>query len=209
MKDYTKEREYFTQGFKEFVKNNINLELKYYGVSLAPICIYDNPESLNDGKACIALGRERDGIYEGKFNFFGGKLENKYGQSKEEEIANTLFDETLEEMGIILTPKTFEKSVLGVITPQIYDGYTIIFVSHIIGLSNEMWQNVMKKRYEITNLEWKYQEMSEIDIIAIEDIQINYDSISKFVRQNFYDIIPFYNTLSRSNITLINLFKTT
>jgi hypothetical protein len=51
--------------------------------------------------------------------------------------------------------------------------------------------------------------MGELSIIAIEDVQINYDSISKFVRQNFYDIIPFYQNLSRQNLTLINVFKTT
>jgi hypothetical protein len=209
MDEFTSQKEYFIQEFKECIVNNINLDLKFYGVSLAPICIYDNIESDKNGKACIVLGRERDGINKNMFNFFGGKIEKDLYETKEESIAGTIFDEVLEELGVILTPKTFERSIIKFLYTQIYDGYSIIIVSHIIGLSNEKWQDVMSKRLNIENLEWKYQEMSEIDIIAIEDIQINFKNVSKYVRGNIYSIIPCYNKLSRDNLTLINVFKTT
>lgn len=209
MNSFDKERNLFIKNFKEYVENNVDLNNKYYGVSFAPISIYNSPDSEKDGLACIVLGKERDGIYTDKFNFFGGKLDENEEFSKAENICATLFNEVLEECGFILEADKFEKCIVDILYNPIYNGFSLIFVCHITGLSRKLWKSVMEKRQSIPDLEWKYQEMSEIDHIPIEEIQIRTDDISKYVRQNMYRIIPLFKEINRDNLLFIPNLKTT
>ena len=204
-----KYREDFYQDFKEYIENNVDLTRKIYGVSIVPIHIYSGEDEKLTGKACVVLGKERDGIYTDKFNFFGGKVEVKDGcESKIECICSSLFDEAYEEMGYILTAAKFEKSIVKVLQTDFSNGSSLLFICHLTGISRTKWKDVIQDRLKNKYLEWKYQEMSEIEHIAIEDIQLRKD-ISLYVKQNMYNLIPLYKFLNRCNNIYIGNFKNT
>jgi hypothetical protein len=207
MMSLDKERTFFVENIKEYLENNLNLEKKICGVSIAPIHIYTGENDYLLGKACIVLGKERDGIYRDKFNFFGGKVEDKSGcQNEIDCIATTIFEEAFEEMGYILDAKNFEKSIVKIIQTDFNRGSSVIFVCHITGISRNKWLHIMSERLKDKYLEWKYQEMSEIEHIAIEDIQLRKD-ISIYVKQNMYNFLPLFKLLNRYNNVYIGNFK--
>jgi len=203
-------RTQFNKGVKEFLESNIDLSKKVYGVSIVPLHIYSGDNEYLLGKPCIVLGKERDGIYTNQFNFFGGKVEESKNEceSKLECISTTIFDEALEEMGYILTPEKFEKSVVKIISNEFNKGISVIFICHINGISRFKWSEIISDRFKNSELEWRYQEMSEIEHVPIEDIQTRKDT-SLYVKQNMYKILDCVKLLNRCNIVYIGNFKNT
>lgn len=200
----------FVSEFKHYIEDNIELNQKIYGISVAPLHIYGVADSKLTGLPCVVLGRERDGIYTDKLNFFGGKFgdKNLEGLTKAESIATVLFEEMLEEMGYILNSKCFEKSIVKILTPSIYDGVSLVFLCHITGISREKWKEIMTDRLKDDSLEWKYQEMSQIEHVPVEEISSRKD-LSVYVKQNLYSIIPAVKLLNRDNLVYIGNFKNT
>lgn len=159
----------------------IKIDVK--GVSIVPIDRYhfkDNPS--------IVLGNERAGVYTNKFNFFGGKAESK-GKTPDEKcriVAETLFDETLEELGLILNENLEKCNPYIIIHKQ-----SILFLVFIKNLNEDWWLKLMERRKEKNkSLGWKYQEMSEIKFIPILDIinEKNKDEVSVYVKETINEI---------------------
>ena len=153
------------------------------GVSIVPI---DRHHFKNNPS--IVLGKERAGIYRNQFNFFGGKAESK-GTTLNEKcriVAETLFDETLEELGLILNENLEKCNPYIIIHKQ-----SILFLVFIKNLDKDWWLELMKRRREMNpNLYWKYQEMSKIEFVPILDIinQQNRDEVSNYVKETINEI---------------------
>lgn len=164
---------------------NIIGDIKYdiRGVSIVPI---DRHHFKNN--PCIVLGKERAGIYKNEFNYFGGKAESYSDKlvDKCRIVAETLFDETLEELGLILN-ENFEKCNPYIISHK----GSILFLAFIKNLDKDWWLNLMQNRRVNPFLNWKYQEMSEIEFIPIVDIlnKQNEFKISNYVKETIDEIV--------------------
>jgi 8-oxo-dGTP pyrophosphatase MutT (NUDIX family) len=170
---------------------------KVYGVSLVPIHVYGvgRPELV--GKKCMVLGKERAGIYTDKFNFFGGKVDDKAGP-----LADVLFEETYEEFGVILTPDLFRRSLVSRFAVPVNDGVSLLFVCHITGISQRWWnQHVLSRG---THVPWNFQEMSAIEHVPIEAPTVD---ISDYVQTALPLIFRSFELLSRENSTRLSSFE--
>lgn len=212
----------FVKRISKFFLKNINLKNKVYGISIAPICYYNNEPS-------ITLGYERDGVFTGMYNYFGGKIEDKINdlyddidktnsfrshtlERRSQILAEVLFEETYEEMGIILTPRYFKRCVLGVIEHPYSDGVSLIFPCHISEVSPKVWQNVILNRFDTYKfLPWNLQEMSKIDNIKLKDIDKLYErnKLSTYVYASIDSVIPYYKLLTKKNEVSYATFRDT
>jgi hypothetical protein len=208
----------FVESFSKFLKKNVDLNKKIYGVSLLPISTVSGA-----GSRTIALGVERDGYFTGLYNYFGGKVGDKVENPEEDKskaVATVLFQEVYEEFGIILTYKLLKKCLLGILENPYMDGASLLFVVHITDVDPEVWKDVMYSRRDDKYLPWNFQEMSKIDNVKVEDIikycpyVDDYDPSGK-CRYSFYvistidAILPFYEMLSRFNRVRFGEFETT
>ena len=144
------------------------------GVSFVPVHRYGAGRAELIDKVCVVLGKERDGIYKDKYNFFGGKLEKSWSnilhwglvptKEKVHCIISTLFDEVAEEFGIILEPEEFIKSCLSVTR----HGPSLVFWCHMVGVNRADWNAIMSDPKRTTA--WKYQEMSAIEHIPVDSL---------------------------------------
>lgn len=155
------------------------------GASFVPVHRYGHGRAHLMGKFCIVAGKERAGSgndqynYKDQYNYFGGKVERR-GSSLDEQmsvVAETLFDETLEELGLVLRP--FPE---GSYHDIFLCGPSIVFVTIITGISGTWWNKVVQDRKARNpSLAWKYQEMSSIEHIPVDEIASRKD-LSKYIR---------------------------
>lgn len=212
----------FVKRIGKFFLQNVNLKKKIYGVSIVPISIKNN-------NLIMTLGKERDGIFTNMFNYFGGKIEDKINdlyddidktnsfrehslERRSQILAEVLFEETYEEMGIILTPRYFKRCVLGVIEHSYSDGVSLIFPCHISEVSPRVWHNIIINRFDTYNfLPWNLQEMSEIDNLKVKEFDRLYekDKISTYVYSSFDSVVPFYKLLNKKNEVSYDTFRDT
>lgn len=156
------------------------------GVSFVPMHVYSaGPAKALIGKACVVLGKEKGHVHPGfnnKFNFFGGKTTDKArGNVDARTVAEVLFEEVYEEFGIALTYDLFATSNIGVASkPYGANGCTLIFFHHIAGISRGWWDRMMDARKSLPCLPWRYQEMSQIDHVSVDDISVR-DDLSVYV----------------------------
>jgi hypothetical protein len=212
----------FVKRVGKFFLKNINLKNKVYGISIAPICFYNNEPS-------ITLGYERDGVFTSMYNYFGGKIEDKINdlyddidktnsfrshslERRSQILAEVLFEETYEEFGIVLTPRYFKRCVLGVIEHPYSDGVSLIFPCHISEVSGRVWHNIIMNRFETYKfLPWNLQEMSKIDNVRLKDIDKLYEKnkLSTYVYASIDSVAPFYNLLTEKNEVSYDTFGDT
>jgi hypothetical protein len=168
------------------------------GVSFVPIHRYGTGRAELAGKVCMVLGRERAGMYKNAYNFFGGKCEGTSkstwaAMSIEEKarcILSTLFDETAEEMGIILEAEKFIKSCVCVTR----HGPSVLFWCHIVGVSRGAWSSIMTDPKRASA--WKYQEMDAIEHVPV-DLSCGPINISDYVMQLIHKAIVVASVLDR------------
>ena len=212
----------FVKRISKFFLKNINLKNKVYGVSIAPICLINNEPSLT-------LGRERDGIFVNMFNYFGGKIEDKINdlyddidktnsfrshtlERRSQILAEVLFEETYEELGIVLTPRYFKQCVLGVVEHAYSDGVSLIFPCHIMDISPKVWVDIINERFDAYKfVPWNLQEMSKIETFKIKEFDSLYErnKLSTYVYASIDSVIPFYNLLNKKNAVSYDTFKDT
>jgi hypothetical protein len=150
------------------MKQHFSVEnLKNRSVAGVSFLLLDIDEDIN-----FILGRERDGYYTNKFNMIGGKLEQKTDDILYD-IFSCLFDEVYEELGIVLNSKSFLDSLIDFkFLRWNSENDSLIFVCYIENFNPNVWNKMMKNRFDKYNfyLPWKYQEMSEIKKIKKEEI---------------------------------------
>jgi hypothetical protein len=161
----------------EFVPTNKPI----LGVSFVPIHLYARGDPNLIGKYCVVVGKERGGIYTDKFNFFGGKMDDKIGGGRVTgmDVAQVLFEEVYEELHIALTPFGFKNALLDCIQVPYANGVSLVFVVHVKGLSRGVWDKEHQQR-ENSRASWKYVEMSAIEHIPVASL-IGNPKVSKFV----------------------------
>jgi hypothetical protein len=144
----------FVKGFAKHLEP-ICLKKRVMGVSLVPCTRQD-----------FVLGKENDGVYKGMFNYFGGKIEDKIQNEKRSasamEVAEVLFEEAYEEIGIVLTAEELKKSLLSVVQVPFKDpsSVSIVLLTHMTGVEPDVWKAMMRVR--MGRSDHKYYEMSEI-----------------------------------------------
>ncbi len=212
----------FVKRIGKFFLDNVNLSQKIYGVSIVPICMKDKTPAMT-------LGYERDGVFMNIFNYFGGKLEDKINdlydsiddgntfrkhsvEKRSRILAEVLFEETYEELGIVLTPRYFKRCLLGCIEHPYRDGVSLIFPCHITDISAKIWKDIIINRFDTYKfLPWNLQEMSKIDTLKVKDFDKLYEKnkISSYVYTSFDAIRPFYKMLSKKNEVSYDTFRDT
>lgn len=180
MEDKIKFVEWLSPKLRKILEN-IKYDVK--GVSIVPI---DRHHFKNNPS--LVLGRERAGVYRNKFNFFGGKTESRgrFLDDKCRIVAETLFDETFEELGLVLN-ENLEKCNPYIIMHK----QSVLFLVFIKNINKQWWLDLMEHRKELNdNLKWKYQEMNEIEFVPILDIinQQNKDEVSDYVKETVDEI---------------------
>lgn len=150
------------------------------GASFVPVHRYGYGRAHLMGKFCIVAGKERAGCYKDQYNYFGGKVERR-GSSLDEQmhvVAETLFDETLEELGLVLKPFP-----AGSYHDIFLCGPSINLVTIITGISGTWWNKVVQDRTTRNpSLSWKYQEMSSIEHIPVDEVASRKD-LSEYIRE--------------------------
>jgi len=176
----------------EFVSQNKPI----LGVSFIPVHLYARGDASLIGKYCVVLGKERGGVYLDKFNFFGGKTDDKVngGKLSGKDVAQVLFEEVYEELHIALTPFTFAEALLDCIVVPFGKGVSLVFVVHVKGLSRGIWETEHKDRKK-SRAPWKFVEMSAIEHIPISSLK-GHPMVSKFVA----DIAPNLEGFRRSKV---------
>lgn len=212
----------FVKRIGKFFLKNINLKNKIYGVSIVPI-------SIKNGNQLMTLGKERDGIFTNMFNYFGGKIEDKISdlyddidktntfrdhslERRSQILAEVLFEETYEEMGIVLTPRYFKRCVLGCIEHPYSDGVSLIFPCHITDITPNVWYDIIINRFDMYNfLPWNLQEMSEIDNLSVKEFDRLYErnKLSTYVYASFDSVHPFYKLINKKNEVKCDTFRDT
>ena len=174
-------------GFKDMCDKN-----KIVGISLIPFT--DNQ---------LFVGKENDGIYNGLYNFFGGKTNDKYwGKVSAKDIASVMFQETYEEMGIILDASQLINSMNGIILvplPNNPRSFSMLIIFDIIHFDNDIWKSIMVSRI---NCEHKYYEMTDVISINTNNLKGIKEStrLSKYVKTAIEPIVK-YRKANMANIT--------
>lgn len=153
------------------------------GVSFVPIHTYARGDKSMIGKHCVVLGKERGGPYMDKFNFIGGKVDDKAGNNmfaSGKDVAKVLFEEVYEELHIALSPKEFRKVLLKCLCLPYGNGVSLVFVVHVKGLSRGSWTQEHDARLA-SNVDWKYVEMSAIEHLPVDTLS-TMKGVSKFVK---------------------------
>ncbi len=152
------------------------------GVSFAPI--YRDGETVR-----ITLGREETGPFRNQLNFFGGALFEDISLAKRPYtslqralvIADTFFDEVLEEAGYLLTFEAWRASFLDVLEIPYQDTISLVFVHHMTGMNPETWGAIIDERftkYKGGHLPYRFREMTDVSDLDILDPE---ESPSRFV----------------------------
>ncbi|MBX9890073.1 MAG: hypothetical protein K2X94_02290, partial [Amoebophilaceae bacterium] len=140
------------------------------------------------GEVSVLLGKEQGGIYEGKLNFIGGKIEKDNFQDRLEAILATLYDEVREELGIQLQYNPFNKSLIHIKLATNEEFGTLMFFCYISGLSVKSWEIMNRKRLA-QNVRPKYREFSEIKFLPIKALSADRNDISDYVHENINQIV--------------------
>ncbi len=158
------------------------------GVSLIPVHVYGSAGSKPEliGRRCVILGREGDGVFTNKLNFFGGKMFDKQndGVATEIAIADVLFEEVYEEAGFLLDARSFLEALIDVIAMPFGNQISLMFIVNLVGFSTGRWQVMYKDRYDLHRtgrLDWKYVEMTEVVHVPIADLA-THPEVSAYVR---------------------------
>jgi len=165
-------------GFKDMCDKN-----KIVGISLIPFT--DNQ---------LFVGKENDGIYNGLYNFFGGKTNDKYfGKVSAKDIASVMFQETYEEMGIILDASQLIDSMNGIILvplPNNPRSFSMLIIFDIIHFDNNTWKSIMMSR---VNCEHKYYEMTDVISINTNNLKGIKESkrLSEYVKTAIEPIVKY------------------
>jgi 8-oxo-dGTP pyrophosphatase MutT (NUDIX family) len=176
------------------------------GVSFVPIHVYGVGRAHLQGKPCVVLGKERGGRYKDMLNFFGGKTTDKGTGTNPYDVALALYEEVFEELGIVLTPELFFKSLVKVAPKSCgRHGNTLMFFCHITSINRASWNKQMKARQGVKGLPWKYQEMSEIEHVPIDSIGAN---VSCFVGSCIASLTEACAGLARKPSVSIHEFAT-
>ena len=138
-----------------------------------PIHVYSGSDPALRGKTCIVLGKERNGIYAGKYNFFGGK------RDKGEKPVDALLREIQEEMCVSLTMQDLNRCVIGAFMV----GGTMVVFAHVTGLSRQKFASQMAKR---KGQHACRREMVKLRHIPLADIKSN--DLSTFVHQQAHQV---------------------
>jgi 8-oxo-dGTP pyrophosphatase MutT (NUDIX family) len=193
--DIVKYRDAFARGMA------LTLDMTYmpmdklvYGVSFVPLHTYVKGDPALVGKQCVVLGCERAGVYTGKLNFVGGKIEDKNMRYRGEDVAKVLFEEVFEELHLVLTPALFGDMLLKVLTVPFNDGVTLVFVVHLKGVSRSVWDAEHSARCQ-SQTPWKYVEFDNIEHVPITKLLTRKD-LSAFVQIVAKDILPITEKLS-------------
>lgn len=155
-------------------------------VRLVLLTQYSNPKGRARlrGKTCVILGKETRGSKKDKWNIFGGSMdachfpdpaqaslpwEDVPAAAKRHAVAAALFDETVEEAGLVLTPKLFNKAFLGVWAHAA--GETMYFALHVSDLRRKWWAGIMDdpRREELPKC---FRDMKEVEHFPVEDIPV-------------------------------------
>jgi|JI9StandDraft_1071089.scaffolds.fasta_scaffold132523_2 8-oxo-dGTP pyrophosphatase MutT (NUDIX family) len=151
---------------------------KIAGVSFVPLYINTLNKQLF-GKTCILVGKETSGLYFNKYNFFGGKLMGSPPMSNKQRILLTLWNEVYEELGLILQPELFLKSLLDIIiVPFQNDSVSILFVCHIHSIPVAFINKELSARLN-SDLEDRFKEISQVYDLQLEEQQ---NDISDYVK---------------------------
>lgn len=125
----------------------------------------------------IVLGRESSGAKKGLLNMFGGK--NDHGS-----LWRSLFDETYEELGLILNAQAFINAYRAhyYLTSR---GRALIFALQIDNIKPSLYLKMMKKRAKAPV---QYREMDSIRNIPVKKLQkakvTNYvKAVLKFIQK--------------------------
>lgn len=202
MKNINQRKTNFIKDFSKYIDDTYKIDKKVYGVSIVPIFLDSK------GDAYMTLGKERDGENINKFNYFGGKVSDKDSDNLEtlsELISHVLFEETFEEMGYVLTSEIIN-SIVDVIETDYANGISLIFVCNLGKMDEKKWCDIMYKRRENPDLPWRYEEMSEIQHILVENIPSRRD-VSKYVKNSLYSVLPCFPLLKKSNHINIENFE--
>ncbi len=175
-------REKFARGVGEwFDMEYMPMDKLVVGVSFVPLHVYGVGDAKLIGKPCVVLGKERAGVYGGKLNFVGGKIEDKNMQYSGKDTARVLFDEVYEEFHIALTPVLFADMLLKVMTIPFGDGVSLVFVVHLKGVSRGVWDKEHQARLK-SNAAWKFVEFDGIEHVPLDDLMSRRD-VSTYVEQ--------------------------
>jgi hypothetical protein len=208
MENVLKYKENFIKECSPLILKSIDLDLKIYGVSIAPI-------SKKGKTKYLTLGRETGGKFKRQFNFFGGTLADKLNgpflemtkKERADGICGALFEEVFEEFCILLTPKLFKQCLQGVIMCDYKDGYSLVFPLHIKNIPIDFWNQMMAERRKM-----KFDHhLTEISDILTFDIinDLNKYSISFYVENCLSQIKKFYLGLNNKESVDFFDFKNT
>lgn len=179
----------FARGVAEwFDMEFMPMDKLVHGVSFVPLHMYAQGDPTLVGNHCVVLGKERDGVYTGKLNFVGGKIEDKNMKYSGEDVAKVLFDEVYEELHLVLFPSLFGDMLLKVLTVPFGDGVSLVFVVHLVGISRGVWdkEHVARKQ---CNAPWKFVEFDCIEHVPLNGLMKRHD-VSKYVRNLVAEVMP-------------------
>jgi hypothetical protein len=159
----------FVKGFAPML-NNACAQKKVVGVSLVPC----TPTG-------FVLGKENDGIYRGKYNFFGGKIDDKIVNTKpsSSDVASVMFEEVYEEMGIVLDVKKLKNAMLGIVHVPYKDSVSLIILIHMKDVDPQAWKTMMATRRG--RCEHKFYEMSDVRAFPWVMTSIHRTMVSTYV----------------------------
>ena len=174
--EYERKRDLFVERFVPYLREHVPAEEIVRGVSFLPI--------VEEGDG-IVLGKENDGYYKGKWNFFGGSLQDKSSNRLHptyEDIARGLFEEVAEEFGVILKASSFQKSLMDIYHAVMRkkdqsEVSTLMFLVKYKDFSPELWREHMSKRNNEKKC-WREHD----DAIAMREDELKFDEVSSFVR---------------------------
>ena len=186
--DVKKMREMFAKGVAPwFDMEFMPMSGPVMGVSFVPLHLYANGDATFVGHPCVVLGRERGGGYARLLNFVGGEVEKASLRYKGEDVAKVLFDEVLEELHLALTPALFGDMLLKVHSVPFADGWSLVFVVHLKGLSRTVWDKEHTARVQ-SNVHWKFQEMDSIEHVMLLDLPYRKD-VSTYVSKLVAEVV--------------------
>ena len=187
---------YNEQKCKNNNKTNVKLTCKHplcnalkdtcaFSASLIPLNKYNNKEWV------LLLGRERDGTYQGKYNFFGGKGEDEgcYIKLARREFA--------EEAKMDLSETEFLKhfSDKNNNLRTLTHGPTPLFIGLFPGLSRTELRTKINSANANANLPWHLREMDDVEWIklSVPTIQQGNDIMATTIDNNLVPISPYVN----------------
>jgi hypothetical protein len=173
----------FISQMSDWLRNNVKLNDANRHVNLnshdvAAVTVI--PMTRKNASFEIVLGCEVSGYYPGKLNFINGKNESK-SSDKYERMAETLYDETYEELFIKLNFEPFIDSLISVTASSCSKSKcNLIFVYKMLDICCESYTQILDTRKQ-QRKDSKYLEMSRIEYVKIESIDTAHN-VSSFVK---------------------------